>query len=190
MTVTLKDIHWVNTGGLTVDRIIDNEQTLADAINAGDVSIAELLAFVNQYFGFGSCSSKDPVGVDETPPKVVSISPANGSDNVLPTSEIQVTFSEPIEPTTVTSQTFFVSSAPSTTYCDGSVARCSPDSRLGLGETYTVTITTGVTDLLGNHLASEFTSTFVTAVPGATTSIDADMNGTVVLSPPGTMSRS
>lgn len=63
MTVTLKDIHWVNTGGLTVDRIIDNEQTLADAINAGDVSIAELLTFVNRYLGFGSCSfAVDEIG--------------------------------------------------------------------------------------------------------------------------------
>ena len=56
MVVTLKEVHYAETGGLTVDRIIDNEQTLADAINAGDVSIAELLAFVNRYSGFGSCS--------------------------------------------------------------------------------------------------------------------------------------
>jgi hypothetical protein len=151
------------------------------------VRTAAFFVAVTAAFGmsFCSCSSKDPVGVDETPPTVVSISPANGSDNILPTSDITVKFSEPIDPTTVTSQTFFVSSASATTHCDGSLARCTPDSRLGLGETYTVTITTGVTDLLGNHLASEFTSTFVTAVPGATTSIDADMDGTVVLSPPG-----
>ena len=63
MTVTLKEIHWVTTGGLTVDRIIDNEETLRDAINDGDVSIAELLAFVNRYLGFGSCSfAVDEIG--------------------------------------------------------------------------------------------------------------------------------
>lgn len=63
MTVTLKDIHYVETGGLTVDRIIDNEQTLADAVNAGDVSTAELLTFVNQYLGFGSISfAVDEIG--------------------------------------------------------------------------------------------------------------------------------
>lgn len=63
MVVTLKKINYVETGGLTVDRIIDNEQTLADAINAGDVSTAELLAFVNRYIGFGSCSyAVDEIG--------------------------------------------------------------------------------------------------------------------------------
>jgi hypothetical protein len=63
MTVTLKEVHYVETGGLTVDRIIDNEQTLADAINDGDVSTEELLAFVNRYLGFGSCSfAVDEIG--------------------------------------------------------------------------------------------------------------------------------
>lgn len=63
MTVELKEVHYVETGGLTVDRIIDNEQTLADAVNAGDVSISELLAFVNRYSGFGSCSfAVDEIG--------------------------------------------------------------------------------------------------------------------------------
>lgn len=63
MAVTLKDIHWVETGGLTVDRIVDNEETLRDAINAGDVSIAELVTFVNRYLGFGSCSfAVDEIG--------------------------------------------------------------------------------------------------------------------------------
>jgi|LGVF01.1.fsa_nt_gb hypothetical protein len=59
----LKEIHYVETGGLTVDRIIYNEETLRDAINDGDVSIAELMAFVNRYLGFGSCSfAVDEIG--------------------------------------------------------------------------------------------------------------------------------
>lgn len=63
MAITLKEIHYVETGGLTVDRIIDNEETLRDAIDAGDVSIAELVTFVNRYLGFGSCSyAVDEIG--------------------------------------------------------------------------------------------------------------------------------
>jgi hypothetical protein len=63
MVVELEEVHYAETGGLTVDRIIDNEQTLADAINAGDVSTEELLAFVNRYLGFGSCSyAVDEIG--------------------------------------------------------------------------------------------------------------------------------
>jgi hypothetical protein len=63
MTVELKEVHYVGTGGLTVDRIIDNEQTLADAINAGDITMAELVTFVNRYMGFGSCSfAVDEIG--------------------------------------------------------------------------------------------------------------------------------
>ena len=63
MTVTLKQVNFVETGGLTVDRIIDNEQTLADAIDAADVSTAELLAFIKYRLGFGSCSyAVDEIG--------------------------------------------------------------------------------------------------------------------------------
>jgi hypothetical protein len=56
MVVSLKEIHWVNDGGLTVDRIIDNEETLRDAINDQETDASELVVFINQYFGFGSCS--------------------------------------------------------------------------------------------------------------------------------------
>ena len=132
----------------------------------------------------GSCTSKNPVDGD-TPFTVVSISPTDGSDDALPTCEIKATFSKPIKPSTITSQTFFVSNAPGTTRCDGSVATHTPDSRLGLGDTCTVTITTGVTDPQGNHLASTFTATFVVGVPGVTASVDANINESVVLSPPG-----
>ncbi len=63
MAITLKEVHYIETGGLTVDRIIDNEETLRDAIEAGDISIAELLTFVNRYLGFGSCSfAVDEIG--------------------------------------------------------------------------------------------------------------------------------
>ena len=63
MVITLKEIHYVETGGLTVDRIIDNEETLKDAINEQEVDAAEIITFINRYIGFGSCSfAVDEIG--------------------------------------------------------------------------------------------------------------------------------
>lgn len=63
MVVKLKDIHYVETGGITVDRIIDNEETLRDAVNDRETDTSELVVYVNRYFGFGSCSfAVDEIG--------------------------------------------------------------------------------------------------------------------------------
>lgn len=56
MAVELKQINYIETGEVTVDRIIDNEETLRDAINDQEVDASELVEFVNRYLGFGSCS--------------------------------------------------------------------------------------------------------------------------------------
>jgi len=63
MGIVLKDVHYVETGGLTVDRIIYNEETLKDAINDQEVDASELITFINRYMGFGSCSfAVDEIG--------------------------------------------------------------------------------------------------------------------------------
>lgn len=56
MTVTLKKVDYIKKGDIRVDRIIENEETLRDAINSQETDIEELNAFVLKYQGFGSCS--------------------------------------------------------------------------------------------------------------------------------------
>jgi len=54
--VSLQVIHWVNTGNITVDRIISNEEALKSAIDGLESDANDLVVFVNAYMGFGSLS--------------------------------------------------------------------------------------------------------------------------------------
>jgi len=112
-----------------------------------------------------------------TPPTVVSTSPVN-SGAVCINGAINATFSEAMDFATFNTGTFYVTgpaSAPvlGTLSVDvtGTIVTFTPTSNLTSGTSYTATITTGVTDLLGNPLASNnvwsFTAsgTCVAAVP-------------------------
>jgi hypothetical protein len=115
--------------------------------------------------------------VVNTPPTVLSTSPAN-SGAVCINGAINATFSEAMDFATFTTGTFYVTgpaSAPvlGTLSIDitGTIVTFTPTSNLTSGNSYTATITTGVTDLFANHLATNevwsFTAsgTCVAAVP-------------------------
>jgi hypothetical protein len=113
---------------------------------------------------------------DTTAPTVASVSPANTSTTAPPNTKVYVTFSEPMDPTTIngTTVTLRVTSpsaavAGTVSYNAGmNMAIFTPTSPLA-ATGYTVTVTTGVEDVAGNALASQFTSTFTsTAGPDAT----------------------
>ena len=76
-------------------------------------------------FGIGACGGgSEP---DTTPPRIVSVNPADKAIRVSATTDIKIVFSEPLDPATVTTSTFSI---------DGIVgARLSIDDR-----THTVTI--------------------------------------------------
>ena len=110
--------------------------------------------------------------LDITPPTVISTIPLNGATDVLLNQEISATFSEVMDASTITSPatTFtlqehvgltLVSVAGGVTYA-GTTATFAPTSNLASNTTYTATILTGVTDLAGNHLASNYVWTFKT----------------------------
>jgi hypothetical protein len=110
--------------------------------------------------------------LDTTPPTVINFSsgcvPANGP--------ITVTFSEDIDSSTLSGSTFIVDGVTGTVSYDPvtHIASFTPNSPLTPGATYNVTITTGVTDLAGNHLGAnlpygsqnfQFTVTVCTTPP-------------------------
>jgi hypothetical protein len=105
--------------------------------------------------------------IDVTAPSVSSVIPANSATTVTTGSTYKVTFSEPMDPATITAATITlnqgtVAVAGTVTY-SGVVATFTPSSALAPNTVYTGTVTTGVKDAAGNALATNFTSGFTTA---------------------------
>ncbi len=109
---------------------------------------------------------------DFVPPTVVAVNPANNASNVATNTVVQVTFSEPMDPTTITTTTVSLKNTSTSAVVPATVtynpatniATLTPNGPLSNGTNYTVTVTTGVKDLAGNAMASQFTSNF-TAIP-------------------------
>ena len=134
----------------------------------------------------------DPTGggsTDTTAPTVTATAPAAGATGVDVAANVTGTFSEGMDPATVTSGTFTLASgttpvAATVTYgSSGKVATLNPDADLAAGTTYTATITAGangVKDVAGNALAADKTWTFTTAAAPELTPIGekaASLNG-------------
>ena len=110
-------------------------------------------------------------GADATAPTVTAVSPTNLAIGVSVNSVVTVTFSEGMDPTTITGTTFNLKVTAGGAVVAGSVsynsatnvATFTPTASLTSNTNYTVTVTTGVKDLAGNAMAAQFTSTFTTA---------------------------
>ncbi|MGA8059886.1 MAG: Ig-like domain-containing protein [Candidatus Binataceae bacterium] len=108
---------------------------------------------------------------DSTAPIVSSTIPADGAMSVSLSAAANATFSEAMDPSTITTATFTVT-GPGTTPVAGKVSYDVPDqiatftpaSALAASTTFTATITTGAKDLAGNALASDFVWTFTTGL--------------------------
>ena len=103
---------------------------------------------------------------DITPPTVSSTVPANLATGVALGGNIAVTFSEAMNPATITAVTFTLKQG--TTVISGAVtslgatATFNPSANLAASTVYTATITTGATDLAGNALVTAYVWTFTT----------------------------
>jgi hypothetical protein len=112
------------------------------------------------------------------PPTVISVGPPNLSSGVCPNTVVVATFSEAMNPATITTTTFTLT-GPGTTPVTGAVtydapshaATFTPSSILLLNTLYTATITTGAQDLFGNPLASNYVWTFTTATVSCQTTV-------------------
>jgi hypothetical protein len=154
---------------------------------------------------------------DTTAPTVISVDPLNGATGVALNKKPSATFSEAMDPSTMTTANFSVT-GPGVTPVTGTVAydavnkiaTFTPGSNLASGTTFTATITTVAKDLAGNALASNFVWTFSTAAPlgpatvplgaaapygilagaGVTNSGPTTINGSLGTSPTGTLTGS
>ena len=102
-------------------------------------------------------------------PVVISTTPAAAATGVCPNKVITATFSEAMDPTTITAANFQLV-GPGATAVIGTVSYAaatnqaifSPSSVLALNATYTATIASGVKDLFGNALAAPYSWSFFT----------------------------
>ena len=117
-------------------------------------------------------------GGDTTAPTVTGTSPTADATGVAVSANVTGTFSEAMDASTVTSNTFTLRAGTTTvpaavTYnSTDKVVTLNPDADLVAGTTYTATIkggTSGVKDVAGNVLASDKTWTFTTASTGGGT---------------------
>src|ERR1700682_4125837 len=107
------------------------------------------------------------------PPTVISVTPPDLSSGICPDTVVVATFSEAMNPATINTTTFTLTSGTPPVSVTGvvtydapsHVATFTPNSPpgLALSTTYTATITTGAQDLFGNSLASDKIWTFTTA---------------------------
>lgn len=120
----------------------------------------------------GRSHSGETPNLDTVPPVVSSTLPANGATQVPLNVIISATFSEPINPETLSANSFIVltvgtagGATVSGTFgytAETMTATFTPTPLLGINTTYTVTITTAVEDEAGNEMAAPFSWSFAT----------------------------
>lgn len=109
-------------------------------------------------------------GPDTTPPTVTILNPTDMATGVCLQKKVNATFSEEMDPLTITTATFTLQSTGSAVLEVGTitydapsrVATFTPTSALAANTNYTATITTGTKDLAGNALTSNRVWTFTT----------------------------
>jgi hypothetical protein len=97
-----------------------------------------------------------------TAPTITLTNPANVATNVQLNATVNATFSEAMDPTTLTTATFTLTAPPGATLVTGTVsyapatdiATFTPTSQLAPSTEYTATVTTGAKDTFGNALAA------------------------------------
>jgi subtilisin family serine protease len=99
------------------------------------------------------------------PPTISSTTPTDSATDVDVDTVITATFSEAMDSSTITNDTFMVSGsnniAGAVTYSDVT-ATFTPTADLDYNKTYTVTITTGAKDLAGNAMEADYDWSFTT----------------------------
>ncbi|MBL0063009.1 MAG: Ig-like domain-containing protein [bacterium] len=103
---------------------------------------------------------------DDSPPVVTAMAPINGSNDAPLNGNINATFSEALDPLSISATTMMMrqgtTSIPGTVHYSGVTASFDPASALSPSTAYSVTITTGVRDLAGNAMSNNYVWAFST----------------------------
>ena len=113
-----------------------------------------------------SSSSSSSLTMDTVRPSIVSTTPADQMGNVPLNSVISVMFSENMKGATLTDATFILSDSSGRVSgrvaMNGASATLTPTNPLSANTMYKITIISAVSDLAGNTISREYTSTFTT----------------------------
>ena len=143
-------------------------------------------------------TSADAVLLDVTPPTVISTDPPDGATGISIYKPVFATFSEAINPDTLTTSTFILTGpggdVVGTVSYNAATLTASflPSSALTPSTGYTATLTTGIQDITGNGLAADYIWTFDTGETDVTPpsilgqypaagAIDAPLGATIVI---------
>ncbi|WP_461173400.1 Ig-like domain-containing protein [Arthrobacter sp. Z1-9] len=162
-----------------VHNVTSTKQNLNSAArgtaNSGLLLLADVNATSRYWHYYDGTAAAPPT--DTTAPTVTGTSPAADVTDVAVGANVTGTFSEVMNQSTITSDTFTLTTAtpgatpvPAAVTYTGNVATLNPGADLAAGTTYTATIkggADGVKDAAGNPLASDRTWTFITAAPAA-----------------------
>ncbi len=128
--------------------------------------------YVWSFKTLSSIPSSTPVdpsnsGPDNSPPTVTSTSPREGESNVAPNIALAATFSEPVDVSTVTIDTFSLTYSGGTPiegalYVSGATALFIPYTTLPYSTGYSGTIKAGITGLTGDPLLNDYSWNFTT----------------------------
>ena len=102
---------------------------------------------------------------ESLPPTVDSTSPAHNANGVAVGSSVTATFSEPMNGSTIDTNTFTLDNGVTGTVtydANSTTATFTPTSKLDYDTTYTATITAAVRDLADNPMLADFIWTFTT----------------------------
>jgi hypothetical protein len=157
--------------GLVAYAAIGNQLVFIPAANllAGTTYTATITTGAQDLTGDALASAymwtfKTGTGLSSTPPELVTTVPASGASSVPLNQAVSVTFTEGMDPLTLTNATFQLHSGtglsgplvPATITYDAVnfIATLTPTNPLAISTFYTATVTTGATDLAGNPLGS------------------------------------
>ena len=113
------------------------------------------------------CKKVDSTGgTTDTCPTIISTDPANGALNVVTNKKISATFNKEMNPATINSATFFVTSGANqilgTVTYTGNTATFTPANLLDANTVYTCTITTGAKDVAKSSMIANYVWSFNT----------------------------
>ncbi len=182
-TFTPADINLKDATDTTIPVTISSGSAHSSAIVTSDSDLAFLADYTlsvstgltdaagNNLLAAGSASFTTGPEPDTTPPTITHNSPADGQTEVHLDSKVIVNFSEPIDSATATSASIVLKAgsivvpATVTTKGDHSIVTVTPSHSLKYGLTYTLEISSTVTDTAGNALTAA-TVSFSTHVLG------------------------
>jgi Bacterial Ig-like domain/F5/8 type C domain len=128
------------------------------------ISISEI-----DIIGKGIQQPPPPPPGDTSPPTLVSVTPLSGAKGVVITTLVTATFSEPLQASTVSSNTFSLQAGTASIAgvvklsADGKTATFDPIANLSPSVSYTAVIRAGVKDVAGNAMTAPRQWSFTTA---------------------------